>query len=100
MSEAARAVVVEDEDAVRDAVVRALVREGLVVSGFADYAEVDLVLGAAPDLVVLDIGLPGGDGFELARRLRASRDLPIVFLTARDAVEDRIAGFDLGADDY
>jgi len=44
--------------------------------------------------------LPSGDGFELARELRATRDLPIVFLTARDTVEDRLDGFELGADDY
>jgi len=53
-----------------------------------------------PDLAVLDVMLPSGDGFELARALRDARDLPIVFLTARDAVEDRLRGFGLGADDY
>jgi DNA-binding response OmpR family regulator len=98
--EPVRVVVVEDEDAVRDAVSRALEREGLVVTGFADYTEADAILATAPDLAVLDVGLPGGDGFELAGRLRARRDLPIVFLTARDAVEDRLTGFELGADDY
>jgi two-component system OmpR family response regulator len=53
-----------------------------------------------PDLVVLDVGLPGGDGFELARQLRARREVPIIFLTARDAVDDRLKGFEIGADDY
>jgi two-component system, OmpR family, response regulator len=95
-----RVVVVEDENAVRDAVARALHDEGLTVSAFADYPDADVVLAGAPDLAVLDVMLPGGDGLELARRLRARRDLPIIFLTARDTVEDRLAGFRLGADDY
>jgi two-component system, OmpR family, response regulator len=95
-----RVVVVEDERAVREAVELALANEGLAVSSFADYTDVETILGAAPDVVLLDVLLPNGDGFELARRLRAQRDVPIVFLTARDAVEDRLAGFGLGADDY
>ena len=96
----ARVVVVEDEGAVRDAVERALVRDGLLVSSFGDYTDAGAILATAPDLAVLDVMLPGGDGFDLARRLRARRNLPILFLTARDAVEDRLAGFALGADDY
>ena len=92
-------VLVEDEEAVRHAVERALRRDGIAVTGFPDYPDPDLVLAAAPDLAVLDVLLPSGDGFELARQLRAARDLPIVFLTARDTVEDRLDGFDLGADD-
>jgi DNA-binding response OmpR family regulator len=93
-------VLVEDEEAVRHAVERALRGDGVAVSAFSDYPDPDLVLAAAPDLAVLDVLLPSGDGFELARALRAARDLPIVFLTARDAVEDRLGGFELGADDY
>ncbi len=93
-------VLVEDEEPVRLAVERALGREGIAVTGFADYPGPEPVLAAAPDLAVLDVMLPSGDGFELARQLRVSRDLPIVFLTARDAVEDRLDGFELGADDY
>jgi two-component system, OmpR family, response regulator len=95
-----RVVLVEDEEPVRQAVERALRREGIAVTGFADYPEPGAILAAVPDLAVLDVMLPGGDGFELARKLRAARDLPIVFLTARDAVEDRLGGFALGADDY
>jgi DNA-binding response OmpR family regulator len=95
-----RLVLVEDEDQVREAVERALRREGITVTDFADYPGPDLVLAAAPDLAVLDVLLPSGDGFELAKQVRAARDLPIVFLTARDAVEDRLYGFELGADDY
>ena len=93
-------MLVEDEEPVRDAVERALRREGIAVTGFCDDPGPDPVLAAAPDLAVLDVLLPSGNGFELARRLRAARDLPIVFLTARDAVEDRLDGFALGADDY
>ena len=93
-------VLVEDEEPIRQAVERALRRDGITVTAFGDYPGPDPVLAAAPDLVVLDVLLPSGDGFELARRLRAARDLPIVFLTARDAVEDRLGGFELGADDY
>jgi DNA-binding response OmpR family regulator len=93
-------VLVEDEDHLRQAVERALRREGIAVTGFSDDPGPGPVLAAAPDLAVLDVLLPGGDGFELARRLRTARDLPIVFLTARDTVEDRLDGFKLGADDY
>jgi two-component system OmpR family response regulator len=95
-----RVAVVEDEEPVRLAVERALRHEGVSVAGFADYAEPALILAFAPDLAVLDVRLPGGDGFELAGRLRAGRDVPIMFLTARDTVEDRLHGFELGADDY
>jgi two-component system OmpR family response regulator len=93
-------VLVEDEEPVRKAVERALRRDGITVTAFADDPGADLVLASVPDLAVLDVLLPSGDGFELARALRAARDLPIVFLTARDAVEDRLCGFELGADDY
>src|SRR5437899_10767902 len=95
-----RVVLVEDEEPVRQAVERALRREGITVIGFADCPGPDLILAAAPDLAVLDVLLPSGDGFALARELRAARDLPIVFLTALDTVEDRLDGFELGADDY
>lgn len=95
-----RVVVVEDDAAVRDAVERVLRGEGLAVAAFADYTDPEAILATAPDLALLDVMLPHGDGLELARRLRARRDLPIVFLTARDAVDDRLAGFELGADDY
>jgi two-component system, OmpR family, response regulator len=95
-----RVAVVEDEEPVRCAIERALRRDGIVVAAFADYTEPRRILAAAPDLVALDVRLPGGDGFELARRLREGRDLPVMFLTARDALEDRLRGFTLGADDY
>jgi DNA-binding response OmpR family regulator len=96
----ARVVVVEDEEAVREAVVRALAEEGYAVAAFADARESQAILHGAPDLAVLDVLLPGGDGFTLARTLRAHRDVPVVFLTARDGVADRLEGFEIGADDY
>jgi two-component system OmpR family response regulator len=100
MKQRARVTVVEDEDAVRVGVVAALLREGLAVAAFADCVDVEAIEATMPDLIVLDIGLPRGDGFDLARRMRARHDVPIVFLTARDAVDDRLRGFEVGADDY
>jgi DNA-binding response OmpR family regulator len=96
----ARIVVVEDEDALRDAVCAALRSDGHDVAAFGHGRDRERLLAAGPDLAVLDVMLPGADGFELARWLRASRDVAIVFLTARDGLDDRLAGFELGADDY
>jgi two-component system OmpR family response regulator len=96
----ARVVVIEDEASVRAGVGAALEREGLTVSAFADRVEVETIDATMPDLIVLDIGLPSGDGFALARQLRARGDVPIVFLTARDGIADRLTGFRIGADDY
>ena len=93
-------MVVEDEAAVRSSVAGALRGEGFTVSAYADRVEAGTIEATMPDLIVLDVGLPGGDGFELARELRARRDVPIVFLTARDGVDDRLRGFEMGADDY
>ena len=70
------------------------------MAAFASGREPERILAAAPDLAVLDVMLPGDDGFALAQRLRAARDVAIVFLTARDGLDDRLAGFALGADDY
>ncbi|HEX6523017.1 MAG TPA: response regulator transcription factor [Streptosporangiaceae bacterium] len=92
--------VVEDEEPVLLGIERALRRDGIVVVAFPDYTDPCRILATAPDLVTLDVRLPGGDGFELARRLRDGRDLPVIFLTASDAMEDRLRGFTLGADDY
>jgi DNA-binding response OmpR family regulator len=95
-----RVVVVEDEGPVRDAVLGALRTEGFAAVGFADAVDVERLLAPAPDLAILDVLLPGGSGFSLARQLRSRRDIAIIFLTARDAVRDRVAGLELGADDY
>ena len=95
-----RVVVVEDERPVRDAVLGALRAEQFAATAFADYPPPGDVLALAPDLAILDVLLPSGDGFTLAASLRRERDLAIIFLTARDAVADRVAGLELGADDY
>jgi DNA-binding response OmpR family regulator len=95
-----RVVVIEDEPSVRDAVLCALRAERFSVMSFDDLPSSGEVLAVAPDLAILDVLLPSGNGFELARSLRQQRELPIIFLTARDAVADRVAGLELGADDY
>jgi DNA-binding response OmpR family regulator len=98
--EAARVVVVEDEPSVREAIERALADDGLTVTAFSDFADPAVILRSAPDLAVIDVVLPHGNGFDLARELRTRRDVPVVFVTARDAIDDRLRGFSLGADDY
>jgi len=95
-----RVVVIEDERPVRDAVLAALRAERFAATGFEDLPRPADVLGVAPDLAILDVLLPSGSGFALARSLREQHELPIIFLTARDAVADRVAGLELGADDY
>ena len=95
-----RVVVIEDEQPVRDAVLAALRAERFTATAFEDLPRPGDVLAVAPDLAILDVLLPSGNGFELARLLRQQRELPIIFLTARDAVADRVAGLELGADDY
>jgi two-component system response regulator MprA len=94
--------VVDDDRSVRDALRRALTLAGYEVEGVEDGKQALTRLSAsAPDAVVLDIGLPEVDGLEVARRLREAGDrTPILMLTARDAVSDRIDGLDAGADDY
>lgn len=94
--------IVEDEDGIRESVVFALEREGHAPSGYADGRRAWSAFEAAlPDLVILDIGLPGMDGLELCRRLRSrSEALPIVFLTSREEEFDRVLGLEIGADDY
>ena len=98
----ARILVVDDEPAVRDALRRALVGEGYLVDLAADGRDaLDQHAAAPPDAIVLDVLMPNLDGLGTARLLRASGDrTPILMLTARDAVADRVAGLDAGADDY
>ena len=95
-------LVVEDDPAVRAALDRALRAEGYEVVLAGDgLAALTAVAQADPALVVLDLGLPGIDGLSLCRRLRADGDdRPVLILTARDALEDRVRGLDVGADDY
>ena len=94
-------LIVEDELKIRELVRRYLEREGLEVLTTGSGAEaITLAAAARPDLVVLDLGLPDVPGEEVARELRADSDVPILMLTARSDERDRIAGLELGADDY
>jgi len=95
-------LVVDDDRAVRDALRRALTLGGYEVQIAEDGAQcLDMVAQSVPDAVVLDVGMPGVDGLEVCRRLRQLENrVPILILTARDAVADRIDGLDMGADDY
>jgi two-component system response regulator MprA len=98
----ARVLVVDDDASIRAALIRGLTSEGYAVEVAANgSAALRAARDLDPDLVVLDLMLPGLDGIEVCRRLRlAEEDLPIVMLTARDAVADRVAGLESGADDY
>ena len=96
-------LVVDDERAVRESLQRALELEGYLVELAGDGEEALERLGSAspPDAAILDVLMPGIDGLELCRRLRASGNaLPVLMLTARSEVDSRVAGLDAGADDY
>lgn len=94
-------LVIEDDDAISDLLRRGLTYEGYKVSVAPDgVTGLRMARDAPPDMVVLDLMLPGLDGLEVCRRLRAADDVPILVLTARGTVSDRIAGLDSGADDY
>jgi DNA-binding response OmpR family regulator len=97
----ARVLVVEDDPNVAEVVTRYLEREGYEVDAVADGAEgLRRALAEPPDLVVLDLMLPSLSGVEVCRRLRAVAPVPVIMLTARGEEADRIAGLELGADDY
>ncbi len=97
----ARVLVVDDDTALAEVVGRYLERDGFVVSYAADGTEaLATALATLPDLLVLDLMLPGLDGIEVCRRLREVAPIPVVMLTARGEEEDRIAGLGIGADDY
>jgi DNA-binding response OmpR family regulator len=101
VSDRARVLVVEDDPDIGDVVRRSLRREGYDVRLAPDgSAALDEAAVFEPDAVVLDLGLPQVDGLEVSKRLRADGDVPILMLTARDSVDDRVAGLDSGADDY
>jgi DNA-binding response OmpR family regulator len=95
-------LVVEDDDELRGLLVRGLREEGFAPEAVASGKELlDRFETAQPDVLVIDIGLPDADGRDLSQALRARGvQTPVLFLTARDAVVDRIAGFDAGGDDY
>jgi DNA-binding response OmpR family regulator len=94
-------LVVEDEMKIARLVRDYLQRAGFEVIVTAEgEAAIASARGSKPDLIVLDLGLPGRDGLDVARELRKSSDIPIVMLTARGDEADRVAGLELGADDY
>ena len=94
-------VLVDDEPGIVDFVELGLRREGLaVVSAGSAAAGLEAVRRERPQLVILDVGLPDTDGFELLRAIRQESDVPVIVLTARGDLDDRVRGLDLGADDY
>jgi two-component system response regulator MprA len=97
-----RILVVDDEPAVRSSLARALRLDGYEVALASDgRSALDAIGGGAPDAVVLDLLMPELDGLEVCRRLRAAGDrTPVLMLTARDQLRDRVGGLDAGADDY
>jgi two-component system response regulator MprA len=96
-----RVLVVEDDAEIADVLRRTLRQEGHDVRSAADgVAALEVAEDFAPDLVILDLGLPKLDGVEVCRRLRAESDAPILILTARTDTGDRVEGLDSGADDY
>ncbi len=101
MNNPIRVVVVEDNDLLLDELLFQLQAQGFVVRGASDGKGLDSVLAQGPaDILVLDINLPGEDGFSLAQRLRDPARLGIIMLTARDAIDDKLRGLDGGADLY
>ena len=101
MPDRARVLVVDDDPNVAEVVTRYLERDGFVAELARDgHAALDRALAVPPDLVVLDLMLPGIDGLEVCRRLRALAPVPVIMLTARGNEADRVIGLELGADDY
>ncbi|HJX99928.1 MAG TPA: response regulator transcription factor [Streptosporangiaceae bacterium] len=98
----ARLLVVEDEEMILELLSGSLRFAGFdVVTAVSGAEALRAVRASRPDLVLLDVMLPDGDGFEVVRRLRSSGpDVPVIFVTARDGVQERVAGLALGADDY
>ena len=96
-----RILVIEDEERIRQFLQRGLSFEGYRVDTAEDgQLGLDLARENPPDLVLLDLMLPGMDGIEVCKRIRAVSDVPILMLTAKETIEDRVVGLDAGADDY
>jgi two-component system OmpR family response regulator len=96
-----RLMIVDDEAEIRGMLADFLTHEGYVVGAAADGAELDDALAAGePDLILLDVAMPGEDGLSIARRMKASRSTPIIMLSALGDPVDRIVGLEVGADDY
>jgi len=94
-------LIVEDEPVLLETLVYNLTRHGYLVESAGDgYVALDLARRSHPDLILLDVMLPGLDGFEVCRILRQEMNVPILMLTARDDEIDRVIGLEIGADDY
>jgi two-component system response regulator MprA len=97
----ARILIIEDEDRIRQFLQRGLSFEGYRIDAASEgQTGLDLFRENPPDLVLLDLMLPGMDGLEVCRRIRAASEVPILMLTAKETIEDRVVGLDAGADDY
>ncbi len=93
--------VVDDERTIRDLIKKYIEKEGYKVTLFEDGKNlVNEIRRLSPDLIVLDIMLPGVDGLELCKEIRKTSELPIIFVSARDEEFDRVLGLEIGGDDY
>lgn len=95
-----KVIIVEDDVLLNRALCKAFVNAGYEAEGASSIREAKNLLEDGVALMIIDIGLPDGEGFTLCRHVRESRDLPVIFLTARDDETDMLRGFDCGADDY
>ena len=96
-----RILLVDDEASLREPLAEYLVRQGFVVSAASSAAQArSLLLQETPDIVLLDIMMPGEDGLSLCRHIAETRELPVILLTAKGEPMDRIVGLEIGADDY
>lgn len=96
-----RILIIEDDEAIVRVLRRSLAYEGYTVDAALDgESGLSLARDAHPDLVILDWMLPGMDGLEVCQRLRGGGNIPILMLTAKDTIQDRVQGLDAGADDY
>ncbi|KAF0099849.1 MAG: transcriptional regulatory protein OmpR [bacterium] len=101
VNENPQVLVVDDDAGIRDLLADYLAKQGMAVATARDGREMDERLVAfRPDLVVMDLMLPGEDGLALTRRLKSARDVPVIMLSARGEDIDRIVGLEVGADDY
>lgn len=94
-------LIVDDDDDIRGLLIGFLTEEGFRATGVADAPSMDAAIARErPDLVVLDLMLPGEDGLSICRRLRTPTGIPVIMLTARSGEVDRVVGLEIGADDY
>ena len=101
MSDRGTVLLIEDEESIADLIRMYFDQEGFRLVHAADGPSgLDAVRDRNPRVVLLDLGLPGMDGIEVCRRIRASSDVPVIMLTARDGEVDKVVGLEIGADDY